>query len=511
MTRWARRRTSVLSMAVAVGLLSVAVVLLAPSQSEPKALTTDRSVEESLLDEALAEIDRPILEARFTDDLDDMIRRRAIRILTTYNRTNFFIADGRLRGFEYQLMQQYHDHLKTRVRKRSWPTIFLFIPVPFDQLLPALAEGRGDIAAAGLTITPEREQLVAFTEPYIKGVKEIVVTAKNVAALTRIEDLSGRSVYVDMGTSYAQSLEALNERLAASGHAPVEVVPADPTLVTEDILELVNAGIVDITIADNHLAELWAQALPNIVLYPDLAVREGGEIAWAVRKNNPDLLASLNAVIPQNAKGTLIGNLLFKDYFENLEHIRNPLADGGAERLSQLKPVFVKYAEEYGFDWQRIAALAFQESGLDQSVKSARGAVGVMQVLPQTAAGDPINIPGVHDVNDNVHAGVKYLAHLRDSYFSDPQIATDARADFALAAYNAGPSRIAKLRARAPEEGFDPNVWFSNVEEVARRVIGRETIDYVANVNKYYIAYKLAAAAEEERQRARDTVKTAGD
>lgn len=511
MARWDRYRRIVLPAAAAVGLLLVAVAFIGPSEGELESLSTDRSIEESLLDDALADIDRPILLARYTDDLDAMIARRAIRILTTYNRTNFFIADGQLRGFEYQLLQQYRDYLKTRVRKRSWPTVFLFIPMPFDQLLPALAEGRGDIAAAGLTITPEREKLVTFTKPYIQGVKEIVVTAKGVEGLATLEDLSGRSVYVNMGTSYAESLKALNERLTAAGRAPVTIVPADPTLATEDILELVNAGVVKITVADNHLAELWARALPDIVLYPALAVREGGQIAWAVRKNNPDLLKSLNGVIPKNAKGTLIGNMLFKDYFENIDHIQNPMSGGGAERLGKLEPVFRKYADQYGFDWQKIAALAYQESRLDQSVRSGRGAVGVMQVLPQTAANDPINIPKVDDVEDNVHAGVKYLAYLRDNYFSQAEIDSGARTDFALAAYNAGPNRIAKLRQRAPKEGFDPNVWFSNVEEVARHVIGRETVDYVANINKYYVAYKLSAAAQEERQRARESAEKTGD
>lgn len=511
MRRVIGRHRAVLPGALTVGLLLLVLSWISSSGGASQSLQTDRSVTESLLDEALAKIDRPILEARFTDDLDAMIERRVIRILTTYNKTNFFIAGGELRGFEYQLLQQYQAYLKTRVRKRSWPTIFLYIPMPFDQLLPALADGRGDIAAAGITITPEREKRVAFTKPYLRGVKEIVVTHGGTEGLERIEDLSGRAVYVNLGTSYAQSLKALNARLAAAGRAPVEIVAADPTLATEDILELVNAGVVEITIADDHIAGLWAKALPNLVLHSALAVREEGKIAWAVRKNNPNFLASLNSTIPQNARGTLMGNVLFKDYFQNTEYIKSPLSDRGAERLSRLEPVFRKYAGQYGFDWLKIAALAYQESRLDQSVESGRGAVGVMQLLPDTAAAEPIAIPDIHDVDANVHAGVKYLAYLRDSYFADPEIAPPARTDFALAAYNAGPNRIAQLRERAPNEGFDPNIWFSNVEEVARRVIGRETIDYVANINKYYIAYRLSEAAREERKKARESVGKAAD
>ncbi len=509
MGNWRSRRTLNLGLASLSMFAAGAVVglfWLWQAGEEPVALHTDRSVEESLLDGALAEIDRPILQARYQDDLDSMIQRRAIRILTTYNKTNFFIDDGRLRGFEYELLQQYRAHLKTRVRKRSWPTVFLFIPVPFDELLPALAAGRGDIAAAGLTITPEREQLVAFTTPYIRGVEEIVVTAEGVSGLERIEDLSGRSVYVNLGTSYAQSLDKLNALLRQQGRAPVTVVPADPGLATEDILELVNAGVIEITVADKHIAELWGQALPKIVLRPELTVRRGGQIAWAVRKGNPELLESLNHVIPRMAKGTMIGNMLFKNYFQAPAWIESPLADGGAERLAKMAPLFRKYAERYDFDWLKIAALAYRESRLDHRARSRRGAVGIMQVLPATAEAPPVGISNVRDLEDNIHAGVRYLAHLRDRYFDDPEIEPAARSDFALAAYNAGPTRISKLRSRAKREGFDPNLWFSHVEQVARRAIGRETVDYVADINKYYVAYKLSAAALIDRARSREAV-----
>lgn len=513
MRRWGKQGLVALWLgtgAAALAGLALALIWFWPLGEGPQGLRTDRGVEESLLDTALAEIDQPVLQERFTGDLDGLIQRRVIRVLTTYGNTNFFIEDGRPRGFEYEMLQHYRDYLKSRVRKRSWPVIFLFIPLPFDQLLPALIEGRGDIAAAGLTITPQREKTVAFTKPYMQGIKEIVVTAEDIAGLDKVEDLSGRRVYVNLGTSYAQSLKALNFDLAKAGLAPVEIVPADPRLATADILDLVNAGIIELTIADSHIAELAAKTLPKIVLRPDLAVRSGGRIAWAVRKENPELLRSLNEVIPKNAKGTLIGNILFENYFRNPTWSGNPLTGEGAERLAELAPIFQDYAERYGFDWLQIAALAYQESRLDHGAKSERGAVGIMQILPGTAKGEPVGIPDISRAEDNIHAGVKYLAHLRDHYFNDPKIGLAARSDFALAAYNAGPTRISKLRKRALKEGFDDNVWFSNVEQIARRVIGRETVDYVANVNKHYVAYKLSLAALSDRLRSRAAIEDGG-
>jgi membrane-bound lytic murein transglycosylase MltF len=118
--------------------------------------------------------------------------------------------------------------------------------------------------------------------------------------------------------------------------------------------------------------------------------------------------------------------------------------------------------------------------------------VGIMQILPSTAAGPAVDIADVSTAENNIHAGVKYLAHLRDAYFNDPEIEREERVDFTFAAYNAGPARINSLRRRAAKEGLDPNRWNRNVEYVARKVIGRETDQYVANIHMYYVAYQTS-------------------
>ena len=490
--RFCRSRWTRLALATGAFALALPVGVAVGRDSEPKTAAPH------LRDDA-ALMDYRALREKYTDDLEALVRRRVIRVLTTYNRTNFFIVDGPPRGFEYDLVQQYRTYLKTRVRERSWPVTFLFIPVPFDDLLPALIEGRGDIAAAGLTITPEREKRVAFTNPYISDVKEVVVTSRSVTGLETLDDLSGRRVYVDPQTSYAQSLRTLDKKFAERGLEPIEIVEADPKLLTEDILDLVNAGIVDLTVADNHLAELWSTVLPNIDVRNDLALRQGGRIAWAVRKNNPELRRSLNRAIAKLSKGTKTGNILYSRYFKDTKWITNPLSKKDIEKLIGLEILFKKYGEKYGFDWRAIAAVAFQESKLNHAVRSEAGAVGLMQVKPSTARADPINISNISTIENNVHAGVKYMAFLRDRYFADPKIKPADRLDFILAAYNAGPARIGKLRRRAKKEGLDPNRWFFNVEQMARQSGLRETVRYVANVNKYYIAYKLSAKAYRER------------
>lgn len=440
------------------------------------------------------------IHQRWTGDFDEIRKkRRVIRVLVSYNSTNFFVVQGQPRGLEYELLHQYERFLNKGVLKLDGKTYVAFISVPFKKLLPALIEGRGDIAAAGLTITPERRKLVAFTRPYIRDVNEILVTSKSVDYIKSTKDLSGCQVRVVSGSSYVQHLKRLNKSLAREGLKPVNIIEMDKNLESEDILQMVNSGIFDMTVVDNHIAEIWSRVLTNLVLRKDVAINTGGHIAWAVRKENPELLSSLNQYIRKHGQGTYLGNILIKRYYKNTKWIKNPIRKAEQKKLEKLISLFKKYSKIYCFDWLQIAALAYQESGLDQSAISPQGAVGIMQILPKTAAGPHVRISDVHSAENNIHAGVKYLAALRDRYFNESGISPAAKIDFTFAAYNAGPTRVRSLRKRARKLGLDPDRWFFNVEHVASRVIGGETVQYVANVNKYYIAYRSIAKSLGER------------
>jgi membrane-bound lytic murein transglycosylase MltF len=429
---------------------------------------------------------------RWTGDLDAMQERRLIRFLVAYNRTNFFIQDGRERGFEHELIQQFADFLNRDIGDDEPPFRVVTLPLPFEDLVARLRAGEGDVVAAGLTITPERAALVDFTEPYLPEVDEILVRAGDVTGIDRLEDLAGRMVHVSSGRSYAGHLRALSERLEAGGLPPIKVVEVDPHLETEDLLQLVNAGLIELTVADHHIASIWAENLPNIVLRPNLAINRGGRIAWAIRQDSPLLREGLDAFMAEHQRGTLLGNVLFARYFEDDTWISNPLAPEQQQDLARYADLFILHGRRYGFDWRLIAALAFQESKLDQGLVSPAGAVGLMQIKPETAAEPIIGLPEVGRADTNVEAGVKYLAYLEDRYFDSPAIGDAARIDLTLAAYNAGPRRVARMRARAKELDLDPNVWFRSVELVAFDEFSRETVDYVANINKYYVAYKLS-------------------
>jgi len=443
--------------------------------------------------------------AKWTGDLPEaQEKRRYIRILASYNKTNFFLNRGRKRGLEYELLHQYENFLNKDLGKGKIRTRLIFLAQPFEQLIPGLLAGRGDIAAAGLTITPERKNLVAFTRPYIRNVSEIVVTSRTAKGIKTVQDLSGKKVHVVAGSSYVVHLKQLNQELAQKGRKPIIIVQADKTLESEDLLQMVNAGIYESTVVDRHIAEIWSRVLKNIVLYKKPVVHSGGNIAWAVRKESRELLKSLDQFIKEHGQGTLMGNILIKRYYKNTKWISNPLKDAERKRLESLRPIVTKYSRQYGFDWIKITALAFQESRFDQNAKSPSGALGIMQIHPKTAADPNVDIPDISSAENNIHAGIKYLAFLRDRYFTDSEIPHGSRVDFTFAAYNAGPTRINALRRRAAKQGLNPNIWFFNVEQVARGDIGRETVEYVANINKYYIAYKTSEKTLDTRTRLKD-------
>ena len=432
-----------------------------------------------------------------------MKKRRLIRILVVYSKTFYFLDKARQRGVTYEAGMELEKELNPTRTSRTRPIRVVFIPTRRDQLLTALTEGRGDIAAANLTITPERQQTVAFTTPIARNTDEILVTSRDGPVAKSVQDLSGTSVFVRRSSSYFTSLQALNSRFAAQRKAPVQIVLADENLEDEDILEMVNAGLITATIVDSHVAEFWRQIFTKITLQPDVVVRNDGDIAWAIRKNSPKLKAALDAFIVKHGIGKPTGNTLLRRYLQDTKWARNAAAATEIQRFGELAKYFQKYAKQYQFDWLLLIAMGYQESGLDQSVRSRVGAVGVMQMMPKTARSPSVNIRNIHQTEPNIHACTKYLRVLVDQYFNDPAIDALNRQLFAFAAYNAGPTRIQQLRKEAKAQGLDSNLWFGNVEEVAAKRIGRETVQFVSNVFKYYVAYKLSVERTEERAAAK--------
>jgi len=432
------------------------------------------------------------LAEQWSGDFNGMVKRRVIRVLVVHNKMHYFLDNGQHRGINVDLFNAFEKHINQKRKAGVLQTKILFLPVQRDQLLPALAEGRGDIAAANLTITPQRQELVDFSTPLLQGIKEIVISGPGVAPIKTIEDLAGQELYLRPSSSYYQHVTQLNERFKTKGLKPIQIVPADEFLEDSDLLEMVNSGLIPLVVVDDHKARFWAEIFDKITLYPDIAVHEGGDIGWAFRKKSPQLAKEVNEFLKTVKKGTLLGNIIYKRYLKENKWAKNSLDPDELKKYQAVVDLFKNYADQYGFDYLMTAALAYQESQLDHNRKSQVGAVGIMQLLPTTAADKNVGIADIRKLESNIHAGHKYLRFLQDRYFSDPKIDTLNKYLFTFAAYNAGPAKVSKLRAEAQKEGLNPNVWFQNVEVIAARRIGRETVQYVSNIYKYYISYKLS-------------------
>jgi len=461
----------VLSVFVTAACLSASVDAQAPT-------------EKGRLGLALADILKP-----WAGDLDGMTERRMIRVLTTYSRTQYFIDRGTPRGTAYDQGKLLEDALNRKLAAPDLKIAVQFIPVSRAELIPALLEGKGDIVMADLTVTPEREQQVDFMDAWIAGVDEIVVTSPEAPPLTTVDDLSGKDVFVRPSSSYYQSLVALNTRFASEGKPPVTLTPAPEELEDEDLMEMANAGLVHLLVVDNHKAWFWQRVWPRLKIYPTVTLREGGEIAWAIRKNSPQFKAALNKFLETNGADSLNARMVFRRYLLSTQYVKGAAADAARKRFVALVSLFRKYGSQYNMDWMLMAAQGYQESRLDHNARSHVGAIGVMQVMPAT--GKELKVGDITRIDPNIHAGVKFMRTLVDRYFASEPIDEMNKVLFAFAAYNAGPGRVRQLRREAQAKGLDENVWFNNVERIASERIGRETVTYVSNIYKYYVSYLL--------------------
>jgi membrane-bound lytic murein transglycosylase MltF len=431
------------------------------------------------------------LDEKWTGDFDGMVERHRIRVLVPYSKTFYFLDGGEQRGLTYEMLKQFETYLNKKIKKRILRIEIVVIPTKRDRLLPALVEGLGDIAAGNLTITQKRNKRVGFSTPYLDGVDEIVVSGPSAPPIKTIDDLSGKEIYVRKSSSYYESLKNLNDQFKKDGKKPMRLIMADEVLEDEDLLEMINAGLFPLIVIDNHKAEFWSQIFNDLTLHPDVKVRTGGQIAWAIRKNSPALKKAVDKFLVKHKKGTRIGNILFARYLQDTKWVHNSLNEKEFQRFKDAVEFLTKYSDKYDFDWLMVAALAYQESRIDQSKRSPDGAIGVMQILPSTARDPNVNIPDIEKMEQNIHAGIKYLRFIYNRYFEGDPMNKMNKMLFTFASYNAGPARITQLRKEAQQAGLDPNVWFRNVEIIAARRIGRVTVQYVSKIYKYYTAYRL--------------------
>jgi membrane-bound lytic murein transglycosylase MltF len=333
----------------------------------------------------------------------------------------------------------------------------------------------------------------------------VVLSGPASPRLSSIDDLAGQEVFVRKSSSYHESLVGLNQRFGAEKRAPMNIKLAPEELEDEDLVEMLNAGLVPLIVMDKHKADFWKQVFPKVTAHDGIAIRTGGDIAWAMRKGSPELKATLDDFVVRHRQGTAAGNEILARYLKKTKYVKDAASESERKKFFDLVQYFKDYGDKYHVDWLLMAAQGYQESRLDQKVKSRVGAIGVMQLMPAT--GRELKVGDISKTQPNIEAGVKYMRANIDRYYASEPMTDLDKVLFTFASYNAGPGRIAQLRQEAVKRGLDPNVWFHNVEYVAADKIGGDVLD-VGNIYKYYIAYQLVLDARAAKEKAAEEIKS---
>ena len=449
----------------------------------------------------------PTTTKQWTGDLDALLKHRVIRVGVQYSKTFYYTVNGVQHGIAYEIGQEFEKYLNRKYPQanKNLKTHVVFMVTPRDQAGQRLLNGTLDIIASGVKVTPERQKIVDFSEPAASGVNEIVVTAPGGPAIASVDDLAGKNVYARKTSSYWEHLQGLNDKLQKEGKPAIQLQAVPDDLGDEDLLEMVNSDLLSTIVVNDWTAKLWSKLLPKIQVHGNVAIDTGGSYAWAVRKNSPQLLADINDFFKTHRQGTAFGQELLSRYVSGTYMLKQAVSETAMKQFEATAAQFKKYAAQYNTDYLLMMAEGYQESGLNQGVKSSVGAVGVMQLMPTT--GKEMDVGDISNQESNIHAGIKYFHQMEEKYFgNEPNMNEVNKVLFTFAAYNCGPARIRQLREEAAAKGLDPNVWMDNVEVIAAARIGMETVTYVSNIYKYYVAYKLIAVQDEQRRKAREAM-----
>ncbi|AZL86872.1 MULTISPECIES: lytic transglycosylase F [Aliivibrio] len=438
----------------------------------------------------------PMTQTPYVGDLKVLEKKGTIRVLVSADLGFYYIEKGQPKG----IIAEFLHHFELHLRKNNINVNVQVIPIPRDDLFNALESGFGDLAVANLTITPQRLKSVDFSDPVISNSKEWLVGSKSAPAITSFEDLSGKEVWVRPSSSYFESLQRINKQLSAQDIPPISVQFLEENLQDYELMEMLNQDILPITVIDSHKSQLWTKVMKNITIYEDLPIRTNANIGWAMRQNSPQLKSAVNKYVRTIRQGSFLGNVIYKKYLDNTKWLKKALNPETVTQFKSLAVLFEQYADKYEFDWLMISAQAYQESKFNNRLVSHMGAVGIMQVLPQTAKEPYINIKKFRQLEHNIHAGVKYMSFVHKRYFLKPEITEENQMYFSLAAYNAGPANVRKMRRMAVKHGYNPNVWFNNVEIMAQKYVSKEPVHYVANISRYYVIYKQIYKLQAHRE-----------
>ncbi len=415
-----------------------------------------------------------------------------LRVITSNNPASYFLWRGELMGFDYDLIGEFARQRGLRVS--------VIVRDGQESMYQALSEGYGDVIAAAVTRTDERvDRGWQFSRRYLE-ITEQFVAGKDGQVLADAAALAGKTIAVNPEHSYYQTLLDLQQQ----GIALKIAIVANAT--SEMLMDAVAAGEYDLTLVDSHLVAMETTFRDDLIVALDLD--EEKEIGWVVRENQPKLLAELNRFIGKHYRG-LHYNVTWNKYFAEPKFI----SQYRAQRLEPGKPISPwddlvrQHSSEQILDWRLLVSQMYQESRFDPKAKSHAGALGLMQVMPRTAA--QFGYRNLYEPETNIAASLAFIDWLNDRF--PDSLPLEERIYFSLAAYNAGHAHVHDARRLARKLGKNPDKWFGHVEEAmlllsrpeyyrhARfgYVRGSEPVNYVREIRERYIGYLNAKAGEQ--------------
>ncbi|MBU3668268.1 MAG: hypothetical protein FGM53_07045 [Rhodocyclaceae bacterium] len=416
----------------------------------------------------------------------EMLARGEVRMAVPYDRTLYVDGKSQKLGASPFIEIYLGKFLTAKYKKNIRITL---VPTVQGQLVNAIDSGQADFAHGfideyGSTI--DNSKYIVF--PRLRHERHVLVSNISEAPISSLIDVSGATVCLGRQTE-APIFNELNNTLQKSGKKPIHVYKDRLVLDDEDLLQMLNDGLVPHVYVALWKANLWKPLLKNVRIN-DETISPGnateGVIVGSLNKSlSDDILEFVDSPFLEAA----LNNFRTSDFKYREHALKNPTEPREWARYVAMKPIFEQYAPESRLDPLFLAALGFQETMLNQSLVSPMGAIGVMQLLPATGAS--MKAGDIHQLEPNIHAGAKYMSSLLYSMSINDEFTVMERAFFATAAYNAGPNNIRKARDQAAKAGFNPNKWFLNVEMVAAQMMGLETFFYVRNVYKYFVAYDV--------------------
>lgn len=394
-------------------------------------------------------------------DLDEILQRGKLVVITGFNPLSYFIYKGRPMGYNYELLKMFTEEIGVELELRV-------VHDP-DSIYYFLNKGEGDVIAFGQTVTKDGRKKAAFTEPHMEvhqvlvqrkpdGWEKMKASVLEDHLIRSPEELAGMQVHVHTGTAHFERILDLAEEIGYE----IDVVPITGEVTSDDLIRMVAEGEIPYTIADENVALLNSTYYPNIDV--QTAISEPKGMVWGVRKNSPKLLAALNDWLRKVRKGQEY-NMIYKKYFKSRKNLaawgRSDYFSQSGGKISQYDNLMRRYARRIGWDWRLLAAIIYEESQFDPSSCSWAGAEGLMQLM--TTTGLRFGVADLADPEQNLFAGTAYLKYLEDYWKEIPDSAE--RVKFVLASYNVGEGHVRDAMRLAQKYAANPLLWDGHTAE----------------------------------------------